>query len=115
MLNTTCGDPYANGVDVTVELDSITKWSRTIAKNDGVGYPLDEIILNVQEGDEILFIVEDRGNQACDRTRFNPRIEFILDTDGDGDIDSYEIENGTDPNDPLDYRRVFDAGLEGNS
>ncbi len=71
-----CGD----GVIVRIFRDGKKKWSAKIKNGNTSGVKYD-LTFSVSKGTSIAFVINKRGNTACDATTFAPRIE--LTTSGD--------------------------------
>ena len=75
--NVNCG----SGVIVSIKNGSQILWTQTIDNGNTVGFSFD-LTIGVNAGDQINFVINNRGDWNCDSTNFDPTISFTSGGDG---------------------------------
>jgi carbohydrate binding protein with CBM6 domain len=75
--NVSCG----TGVIVSIKNGSRILWQQTIDNGNTVGFSYD-LTVAVNAGDQLNFVINNRGDWGCDSTNFDPTIAFTNGGDG---------------------------------
>jgi YD repeat-containing protein len=75
--NTSCG----SGVIVSIKQGTQVLWQQAIDNGNTTGFSYD-VTTSVGSGDQINFVINNRGDWGCDSTNFDPTIVFTAGTGG---------------------------------
>ncbi|MDO4587290.1 MAG: hypothetical protein Q4C95_08340 [Planctomycetia bacterium] len=119
-------DPGTDGVKVMIRLNDQEVWTAEIDGGDSQGVDYD-LSLKVHKGDQIRFIVHQRGQIACDTTKWDPSVVYAndpnksfvaseaFDSSSANEFWSYEVESTDIPEVfpfPNDYATNFSAMIQ---